>query len=375
MKDSYVVTRSLPEYELWEKMDKAGALAAFEYEMTERCNFDCRHCYINRPAGDKRAKKMELSLDEISRIADEAVSLGALWCLLTGGEPLLRKDFNDVFMLLKRKGLLVSVFTNASLITPDHIKLFKDFPPRDIEVSVYGVTRETFERVTRKKGSFAAFEKGLDMLLEAGIKVRLKAMVLRSNLGEWEPMARFCRSKTKDYFRYDPFLHLRYDRDSLRNTWIKEERLSASEIVEVEKADPERFQALKKECALASEMEESPSTDGKLFRCGVGGGSFVLGYDGQFRLCSALMHPDCVSDLRKESLLEAWKRVVHLVRAMSSRRKAFLDRCSGCSLLNVCLWCPAIAYLETGQMDFPVDYFCEVAHARVDASRKPKKSA
>jgi len=54
---------------------------------------DCRHCYIGLPAGDQEARRKELSLAEIDRIAGEAVSLGALWCLVTGGEPLLREDF------------------------------------------------------------------------------------------------------------------------------------------------------------------------------------------------------------------------------------------------------------------------------------------
>jgi len=84
-----------------------------------------------------------------ARIGREAVELGAFWCLITGGEPLLRKDFADIYLCLKNKGLLVSVFTNATLLNRDHIELFKKYPPRDIEVSVYGVTPETYESVTR----------------------------------------------------------------------------------------------------------------------------------------------------------------------------------------------------------------------------------
>ena len=67
-------------------------------------------------------------------------------------------------------GLLVSVFTNATLVTAEHAALFKKYPPRDIEVTVYGASQETYERVTRRAGSFSAFQRGLDRLLEAGVR-------------------------------------------------------------------------------------------------------------------------------------------------------------------------------------------------------------
>jgi MoaA/NifB/PqqE/SkfB family radical SAM enzyme len=83
-------------------------------------------------------------------IARQAVRMGAMWCLITGGEPLLRDDFPDIYMGLKRLGLLVAVFTNATLISAEHVALFKKYPPRDIEITVYGVTKNTYEAVTRR---------------------------------------------------------------------------------------------------------------------------------------------------------------------------------------------------------------------------------
>ena len=342
-------------------------LLSFDLEITARCNNNCRHCYINLPAGDRTARKLELSLKEIEAIADEAVSLGAFWCLITGGEPLLREDFSDIYLYLKRKGLLVSVFTNAALITEEHIRLFKKYPPRDIEVSVYGVTEETYEQVTRKPGSFAAFIRGLNLLLESGVKVRFKAMALRSNVHELPEIASFCRQKTKDYFRFDPFLHLRFDRDPVRNKEIKSERLSPEEIVSLEQSDPERFQSLEKGCDKLIVPEFSSITCNHLFHCGAGNGSFDVSYNGLFRLCSSLWAPDCVYDLRKGHLTEAFNNYVPKVRDMRSDRREFLEMCRVCPIVNLCIWCPAHAYLETGEIDAPVDYFCKVAHARADA--------
>jgi sulfatase maturation enzyme AslB (radical SAM superfamily) len=90
---------------------------------------------------------------------------------------------------------------------------------------------------------------------------------------------------------------------------------------------------------------------------------FNVGYDGFFRLCSSLWHPDTVYDLKKRTLKEAWEKFVPKVRDMRSGSKEFLQKCS---IINLCLWCSAHAYLETGKMDAVVDYFCKVAHARAE---------
>ena len=375
MTESFVSSMEIQDFPLWEKMRATRTLFSFDLEITARCNNNCRHCYINLPAGDRAAKAKELSLEEIGDIADQAISLGAMWCLITGGEPLLRPGFPDIYMLLKRKGLLVSVFTNATLINEEHIQLFKRYPPRDIEVTIYGVTQETYERVTRRSGSFTAFMRGLDLLLGSGVKVRLKAMALRSNLHQMPEIARFCRERTKDYFRFDPQLHLRFDGDPVRNEEIKSERLSPEEIVALERSDPKRFQALEEGCDKLILPEFSQHTCNHLFHCGAGNGSFDVSYDGLFRLCSSLWHPDCLFDLREGSLADACHSFVPQVRDMRSDRREFLETCRICPLINLCLWCPAHAYLETGELDGPVTYFCALAHARAEALRGSKGPA
>lgn len=364
---SFVSSERLPEFKLWDKLADRRVPLSFDLEITARCNNACRHCYINLPAGDQEAKQKELSLAEINSIADQAVAKGAIWCLITGGEPLLRKDFADIYLALKRKGLLISVFTNACLVTEENVAMFTKYPPRDIEVTVYGITQETYERVTGRSGSYAAFRRGLDLLLESGLKVRLKAMALRSNVHELPDIAAFCRAHTSDYFRFDPLLHLRHDQDPRRNEEIREERLSPAEIVAIEQGDEERARALEHGCdRLIVPGFDEVSCD-HLFHCGAGNGSFVVSYDGIFRLCADLWHPDCIYDLRQVSLAQAWDMLVPRVRALRSANPAFLERCRRCPIVNLCLWCPAHAHLECGQLDGWSEYFCQVAHARADA--------
>jgi radical SAM protein with 4Fe4S-binding SPASM domain len=364
---SKISTIEVQDFALWDKMKDKRSLISFDLELTARCNLNCRHCYINLPAGDKAAQGRELSLAEITHIVDQAVELGAMWCLLTGGEPLLREDFADVYMMLKRKGLLVSAFTNATAIRPEHIALFKKYPRRDIEVTIYGASRESYERVTRRPGSFAAFIRGLDELFEAGVHVRLKAMAIRSNLEDMEAIAAFGRARTKDFYRFDPQLHLRFDGDPVRNEEIKGERLTPEEIVTLERADAERFGTLQNSCDIFINQDLTHAGCNHLFHCGAGNGSFVLGYDGTFRLCSSLWAPGTTVNLRETSLREAWETFIPHVRDLRSQNAEYLNTCRKCAIINLCLHCAAHAHLETGAMDGATPYFCEVAHARAAA--------
>ncbi len=360
-------SREIQDFPLWKKMEDTRKIFSFDLEITARCNNDCSHCYINLPANDHAIREKELIPAEISRIADEAVALGAVWVLITGGEPLLREDFSEIYLLLKRKGLLVSVFTNATMVRQEHVELFKKYPPRDIEVSVYGATKETYEKVTRRPGSFDAFKRGLRLLEESGVRVRLKAMALRSNYHELAKIAEFCRAHTKDYYRFDPLLHLRFDGDTARNAGILAERLTPEETVAIERADSERFGALEKGCKDLIVEELCHTGCDHLFHCGAGNGSFSVSYDGRFRLCSSLWAPETMYDLRAGTLSEAWDQTVPRARELRSKEQEFLSTCRKCPIINLCLWCPAHAYLETGRLDGHVDYFCRVAHARADA--------
>jgi radical SAM protein with 4Fe4S-binding SPASM domain len=362
----------IQQFPLWDKLKAKRAPLSFDLEITARCNMNCAHCYINLPAGDQEARKCELTLPEISAITRQAVAMGAMWCLITGGEPLLREDFFKIYMELKRLGLLVSVFTNATMINEQHIALFKKYPPRDIEITVYGATRETYERVTRRPGSFAAFTNGLNGLLENGVKVRLKAMAIQSNFQELPEIAAFCRARTKDYFRFDPQLHLRFDRDERRNGEIRAERLAPEEIVALELADEKRIGALRDKCDDLINEDFTHYGCDHLFHCGAGNGSFSVGYDGRFRLCSSLWAEGTTYDLRQGTLAEAWRDFVPHVRDLRSRRREFLETCRKCALVNLCLWCPAHAHLETGEMDGATPHFCAVAKARAAVIRAGK---
>lgn len=352
---------SISDLPLWEEAEKNHVLLSVALDLTERCNNDCRHCYINRPETDAGAKARELGLDEIKTLMDQAVELGALWVVLSGGEPLLRPDFPDIYEYLKKKGMLVSVFTNASLVTGDHVRLFKQYPPRDIEITVYGITPGIHEKVTGKK-TFDATMKGIDLLTAASLPVTLKSTIMKANVSQLDKIAAFCRSRSDQPFRFDPFLQLRLDRDPVKNKRILSQRLTPGDIIRIEKNDRERYQALKLKC---SNIERSASgITQALFRCQAGTTSCAIGADGTYRLCSSLANRTCTTDLRINSLDHAWNTLTPAVRKTISQDRTYLETCGACALHDICAWCPAHADLETGRLDGHVRYFCDIAGKR-----------
>jgi len=140
--EDFVARRSIANNPLWKQ--RQPRLRALDIELTERCDNACQHCYINLPANDA-AREAELRTEEWKRILAEAASLGVLSVRFTGGEPLLRADFAELYETARRLGLRVTLFTNARRITPELVALFQRIPPlQKIEITVYGMTAETY---------------------------------------------------------------------------------------------------------------------------------------------------------------------------------------------------------------------------------------
>jgi sulfatase maturation enzyme AslB (radical SAM superfamily) len=148
----YVRTvRSFPE-------GLAFRLPELDIELTERCNNNCIHCNINLPEGDAQARKREMTTGQVKDILGQAAALGCLRVRFTGGEPLLRPDFEEIYLSARGLGMKVLLFTNGRLITPRLADLFARIPPlATIEITVYGMRAESYEAVTRAPGSFKEF--------------------------------------------------------------------------------------------------------------------------------------------------------------------------------------------------------------------------
>jgi MoaA/NifB/PqqE/SkfB family radical SAM enzyme len=167
-------------------------LNSLDIELTERCNNDCVHCCINLPADDTDAKAREMTTEQVKSVLSQAADLGCLRVRLTGGEPLLRPDFEELYLHARRLGLKVLVFTNARLITAGLADLWARVPPLvPLEVTVYGMQEWSYEAASRTPGSFAEFRRGVDLLVEHRVPFVVKGALLPPNRAEMDEFERW----------------------------------------------------------------------------------------------------------------------------------------------------------------------------------------
>lgn len=358
---AYIEKINVDRFLFWSKIKDKGYLSQVSMELTERCNNNCIHCYINLSADDEGAKTKEITFEEIKAVVDEAVRMGCLSWHLTGGEPLLREDFSDIYLYLKKKGIRITIFTNAISINSGMANLFKKYPLQNLEVSIYGLSQETYEAVTRCPGSFDAFRQGINLLKENHISFTLKTAVLRQNFHEVKEMRDFAQSLTGKPLGAVLKLNLgsRFNDGSKRNQ-IRRLRLPPDKVIEVLKQDEEKY---RKGIARFCQKFLGTPGDDRLFICGAGvGGCHIDAYN-NFQLCLLLRHPDCVYSLRQGSFREAWEEFVPRVRETRANNKKYQEKCQQCFLKSFCEQCPAWSWMEYGVLDEPVEYLCEIAHA------------
>jgi radical SAM protein with 4Fe4S-binding SPASM domain len=323
-------------------------------EVTERCNLQCAHCYINLPVADREAHSRELPLSEWRRILDSIVDEGCLWLLLTGGEPFIRPDFLDLYDYAKRQGLLLTLFTNGTTLTPQIADHLAEWPPFSIEITLYGRSQEVYERVTGVPSSYARCMGGIELLLERGLPLKLKSMVMTLNQHELPQMEAFARELGLDY-RFDPVLNLRLDGNGKPAAC----RISPEEVVALDLADGQRAKAWREFCA---KFWGPPPQPDLLYQCGAGHGTFHVDAGGQLSACMMARQPSF--DLGRGTFHEGWHSFMPQVRAQKRTQQT---ACRHCELISLCGQCPGWAQMEDGDQEAQVDYLCRIAHLRAEA--------
>ena len=392
---SYVTRRKVGEQPLWRH--GKPLLGRIDVELTERCDNVCLHCCICLFDDDEEAERREMSTAEVEAVLTEAAALGALSVRFTGGEPLLRDDFEELYLFARRLGLKVMLFTNARGVTPEIAELLARVPPLElVEVSVYGMSQKTYEDVTRRRGSYAEFRRGVELLIDRGVPFVVKGALLPGLAGEvaaFEAWAATLPAMTKPP-GYSMFFDLRGRREcgdsaaglpsavpldpcdvERRNETIRRVRLSPADGVAFLTRDRERYVKGMRE--FCSKFMRPPGD--VLFSCGAGHGACVDAY-GTVQACLPLRAPDTVVSLRaagggsaaapaafnaafdaarlRYALTEAFPRL----RETKATNPEYLRRCAVCFLKGLCEQCPAKSWAESGTLDTPVEYLCEVAH-------------
>ena len=327
-------------------------------ETTYRCNLRCVHCYVNEPAGARAIQDQELSLERLKHLVDEIAEAGTLHLLLTGGEVLLRPDFPELYVYAVQKGILVTVFTNGTLITEKIADLLDEYRPQGVEVSLYGMTRETYERVTAIPGSYDKCIEGINRLVARKLPLTLKTMALTWNMHEVSAMEAYAGSLGLR-FRFDSLLNPRVDCGANRNPELQ---MTAEQVLALDFENPARMEEFKKFCAEFVPAPDVVIEREQVYTCGAGATSYTVDPYGKLQMCQ--LSRRSYFDLNKGSFAEGWNDFFPMLRARKWQTNSV---CRTCNLASLCGSCPGAAEMEHGDVESMVVSFCEIAHLRADA--------
>jgi radical SAM protein with 4Fe4S-binding SPASM domain len=336
-------------------------LPHLDIELTERCNNSCIHCYINLPITHS-AQQRELSTNEWVSVLKQATDLGTQSIRFTGGEPLLRLDFVELFLNARRLGLEVQIFTNARLITPELARLFAHNPLRKrIEITVYGMTEYSYDAVTCATGAYRQFRTGLDLLLEYKVPFLVKWIDLPQNHNEWDDFERW--AVKLPWTKYPPTKTMQFDKRARRDSPYRNTRID--NLRPAPKAVAANL--IKDFCNTRRMKQFYTRINGypceKLFDCAAGHSLCIDAY-GQIQGCMSLRDPKLALDVRArpDALHHALIEMPKILGALEAHHSEYFLRCARCFLRGLCDSCPANSWMEYGFLDFPVEHLCQVTH-------------
>ena len=171
--------------------------ARASYELNLGCNFDCDHCCLSEKRFDG------LTWPDRVRLLDVMAEAGVLWLQLTGGEPLIDSLFAETHTYASDLGMMIQISSNGSTLHQDRIlDLLTRRPPYRMTLSIYGGTAQSYDAMTRRRGAFKNFMRGLAAAHAAGLNLRINIVVSRHNAHEVPLMREIAEAHGAEAFEY-----------------------------------------------------------------------------------------------------------------------------------------------------------------------------
>lgn len=314
-------------------------------EITQKCNFKCRHCYI--VGGSYK----EMSLLQFEKLVDILHANNVLFITLTGGEVLLHREFIDMYTYAKKKGFFITIFTNGSLITNEIIELFKEYNPWRIYITLYGSNKIEYFNQTENSNSYNMVKRGLILLKKNNIKFSLRTIATREMKSAIKSGRLTAISSFFDCnFNYDTLVFPKYNGDNEPLS----QRLSVDEIMDLEESDSIR---------VAEWVKIVNDENRKLLghKCSGGVYSFFVSASLTTSICAVNrqnQHP-----ILEENFNIIWKKLNK--DNADLLQQYYNSECSSCHSKYVCRWCPTYSYMENKVWNLKIDYFCELSRQRL----------
>ncbi|MCM8786467.1 MAG: radical SAM protein, partial [Candidatus Omnitrophica bacterium] len=304
-----------------------------QFDLTYKCDYSCNYCYTICFNKEKYLKK-ELDTNKIKAILDKLYNEGILWLTFSGGDPLTRSDFLEIYKYSKEKGFLISILTNGYRIDLKLIDFFKKYRPFLIEITLNSINPKTFKKIIQKNLNSEKVLSVIKKLKKEGLPLKIKTQVIKNNLDEIPKIKKFLQK-----------LNLKFYPSSIIYPRLNKNKFPCSLRI-----DKEKF--FKKNLGCNQNFKKHF----KFFPCTVLNteGIQIDPYGNVF-LCELIRKPK-VNILRCD-LKTLYNKLIDFLKDLENRYK---DKClcARCRYIYSCMWCPGKAYLETNSFIKPIDYYC-----------------
>ena len=332
------------------------------FELTARCNFNCPMCYIHLSNEEVEKRGKELTAQQWISLAEQARDRGMLFALLTGGEPLVRQDFFEIYGAMKEMGLLISINSNGSTLQGENLQRLIEDPPQRVNVSLYGGSAETYKTMCGND-AFDRVVENIRQLKHSGIDVRLNVSLTPYNYQDLEKIYDISKDlntviKVASYM-YPP---IRVHGDC-GHRLSPEEAARLAVQWDLMRFTRENFleHAAGYRDLMAVEEKECAADPDTGVSCRAGSTAFWMTWDGRMLPCGMMPGPETYP--LEVGFDAAWDELRQKTAALPNPAK-----CAACQYRNLCSVCSAVCVTETGRFDGVPEYVCRMTEQTVRLS-------
>jgi AdoMet-dependent heme synthase len=324
---------------------RMGVPLSVHLDITYRCNERCEHCYLDH---DDHG---EMTTAEIRALLGDLAQANVFFLVLSGGEPLVRRDCFEIIEYARTLGFNVKLKTNAVLVREKEARRLRELGVEQVQISVYSHRPEAHDAITKLPGSLKRTIAGIRLMREAGLKVTLANVLMRSNSRDGDGV-RELAADVGAHYTLDPTITPMMD----GNTSVLRLRLPADELRAVFN-DPSLVGDAESFCAPPPPVDDGIREG---LPCSAGHTACYVSPYGDLYPC--VQFPLACGNVRKQKFLDIWQKSPQLAEVRSIRGKD-LTTCSSCTHLGTCTRCPGLAYME-GNMRGPSSADCEKSFVR-----------
>ncbi len=354
------------------------------FELTPTCNMSCKMCYVRKTASEVNKLGGLHSGEEWINLAEKIKEAGTLFLLVTGGEPFMHPDVLSILKALHEMGMVVSLNTNATLLTEEIVEFLKTCPPSRINVTLYGSSNDTYKRLCGDPFGYDKAIRGIRLLKKAGMTVAVNVSVTPDNSGDLKDILDFAReenlpTRTASYM-FPPVIR---DRSSVGNNYrfTPEDAARSKAYIESYLIGPDLFakkilddhEIVMPADSVEECLSDTQSQNVNKSTCSAGKNAYWINWKGDLSICGMIPEDDTIN-VFYDDFDKAWKNAVKF--ADSIRLPA---KCKDCSLRDQCIPCAASIITETGFFDKVPEYKCRMAHyypyAAQELARKLRNEA